>query len=593
MKDHSGVVLYVGKARNLRQRVRQYFSSGGDGRVMVPYLIAKIHEIETIIVLSEKEALLLEHNLIKKYHPRYNALLKDDKAYLALKVTTQDEWPLVHLVRYKGEPKRDGTYFGPYTSAEAARGTLDLLHRSFPLRQCSDQEFARRTRPCILYQMKRCLAPCVQMCTKEEYWHNVDRTIKFLRGQDKDVLKDLYQEMQSASDALDFERAAVLLKTIRQIEKTIETQHVDRPLGDDSDVLGLFRQGDEVVLYQMLFRRGKLIGSHHYSFSGIAQEDHELLESFMLQHYMAQEQLPEEILLPVPCEGNRAIGEILSQGQRKVTVHTPVKGNKLAWIQMAQANAKAIFATAKDEKTIREKTLLDMQERLHLTQYPMRIECFDNSNIAGTEWMSSMAVFTDGQKDSKRYRTYKPKIQGDIDEYAAMREVLQRRYKRAKEENDLPDLVIIDGGKAHLNIALNVFEELNVISVNVIAMAKEEARHDKGLSGEQIFLPNLKDPILLKRTSPVLFLLQRIRDEAHRVAINAHRKRRSKAVIRSALDEIPGIGPAKRKTLLTTLGSVKNIKKATEDELRAIKGISQANAKAIIAFFKAQISSQE
>lgn len=582
MKNKAGDVLYVGKAKNLRQRVKQYFVSGGDGREMIPHLIAQIDHIETIVVLSEKEALLLEHNLIKKYRPRYNALLKDDKAYLSLKVTIKETWPMLKLVRYKGEPEPDGLYFGPYTSAESARSTLDLLRRTFPLRQCSDQEFARRTRPCILYQMKRCIAPCVQLCTREHYMDYVNQTVKFLRGQDKEVLQDLYREMSEAADALDFERANMILKTIRHIEKTIQAQHVDRPLGNDADVLAIYREGDEVILYQMLFRRGKLIGSHHYSFSRIAQEDHELLQSFLLQHYMPLEELPNEILLPILCEEAGSISEILSsRTQRKVEVYAPQRGNKLQWIKMAQENAKATFLMAKDAKTIREKILLDMQEQLHLTQYPIRIECFDNSHLAGTEWMSSMAVFVDGKKEGKRYRTYRPKVQDGMDEYAAMRDVLMRRYKRAKEENDLPDLVIVDGGKGHLNVALKVFEELNVIGVSVIAMAKEEGRHDKGMSGEQIFLPNAKDPIFLKRTSPVLFLLQRIRDEAHRVAITRHRNRRSKALVHSALDDIPGIGPVKRKALLKHFGSVKGIEAASEEELRSVKGISAANVKAI------------
>lgn len=582
MKDQGGEVLYVGKAKNLRQRIRQYFVSGGDGRVMVPHLISQVQDIDTIIVSSEKEALLLENNLIKKHRPRYNALLKDDKAYLALKVTTKDTWPMVCLVRYKGTPERDGLYFGPYTSAEAARSTLDLLHRTFPLRQCSDQELARRTRPCILYQMKRCLAPCVDLCTREEYQYHVERTVKFLKGQDKEVIKELYQEMMQASDALDFERANVILKTIRQIEKTIEAQHVDNPIGNDADVLGIFREGEDVILCQLQFRRGRLTGSHHYSFSNIAQEDSELLRSFLLQHYLSQEEVPNEILLPIPCEESEALAEILTaQKGSKVVIYAPQRGAKAAWVKMADENAKATFLTSKDEKTIREKTLLEMQEKLHLTQYPMRIECFDNSNLSGAEWTSSMAVFTDGKKDGKRYRTYRPKQQGVVDEYSAMKEVLGRRYKRAKEENDLPDLVVVDGGKAHLNIALQVFSELNVITVDVIAMAKEDARHDKGLSGEQVFLPNRKDPILLKKTSPVLFLLQRIRDEAHRVAITAHRKRRSKVVIKSALDDVPGIGPVKKKLLLTHFGSMKNILQASEEELLRVKGISKANVKAI------------
>lgn len=586
MKTKDGEVLYVGKAKNLKQRVKQYFSPGHDGRVMIPFLITKVDDIETIIVNSEKEALLLENNLIKRHQPRYNALLKDDKAYLALKVTNKEQWPSVNLVRYKGKPEADGLYFGPYTSAEAARQTLELLQRSFPLRECSNQEFARRTRPCILYQMKRCLAPCVGLCTKEEYSHYVERMIKFLRGQDKEVLKDLYAEMQKASEELEFERAGAILKTIRQIEKTIEIQRVDNPLGNDADVLGLFREGEEVVLYQMQFRSGKLIGSHHYSFSNIAEEDCELLQSFLLQEYLPVDDLPHEILLPVSCDLLSEIGDLIStQKKRKAAIQTPQRGNKLAWVAMANENARQMFKSSKDEKTIREKMLLELQEKLRLNRFPMRIECFDNSNLAGTEWVSVMVAFTDGLKDKKRFRTYRPKMSAEMDEYSAMYEVLLRRYKRAKEENDLPDLVVVDGGKGQLNIALKVFEELNIITVEVAALAKEQGRHDKGLSSEQVFLPNAKEALLLKKTSPVLFFLQKVRDEAHRFAITFHRKRRTKAVVRSSLDEIPGIGPHKRKALLTCLGSVKNIQQASVNELLEVKGITAANAKAIHEYF--------
>lgn len=588
MKGDDGVVLYVGKAKNLKQRVKQYFVPGRDGRIMVPYLVAKIAQIDTIVVTSEKEALLLENNLIKQHKPRYNALLKDDKSYIALKITIKDPWPMVKIVRYRGRPEPDGLYFGPYTSAHAARQTLELLHRLFPLRQCSDQEFARRTRPCILYQMKRCVGPCAQKCTKEEYNHHLDRTIKFLRGQDKEVLKDLYAEMHGLAESMEFERADQLLRTIRHIERTIESQHVDRPLGLDVDAIGIYRHADEVILALLLFRGGRLVGSSHYDFTNIAEDDPALLASFLLQHYEKQSEIPPEILIPVNLGTDQSsIEEILSARQkRKIVLHVPQRGEKRILLDMAVTNAEALFKSQKDEEAMREKILLEMEDTFELSRYPYRIECFDNSHIAGSEPVSSMVAFTDGLKDSKRYRLYRLKIGTKPDDYAAMHEVLYRRYKRAKEEDDLPDLVIVDGGKGQLNIARKVFEELNVTGVELIGLAKEQGRHDKGMTEEQVFLLDRKEPILLKKNSPILFLLQKIRDEAHRVAISFHRKRRSKSTLHSALDDIPGIGPAKRKALLTHFGSLKKIEVASEEELRKVKGISAANISALKAFFQ-------
>lgn len=589
MKDAHGEIIYVGKANNLRQRVRQYFLPRGDGRVIIPFLVAKVESIDTIIVTSEKEALLLENNLIKQHKPRYNALLKDDKAYIALKINDKHPWPMVGVVRYKGKPKADGSYFGPYTSAEAARETLDLLHTLFPLRQCSDQELVRRTRPCILYDMKRCVAPCVNRCTKEEYDKLVKNTAKFLKGQDREVLKDLYFEMERASENLEFEKAGVFLRTIQHLEKTLEGQKVDKPLGIDTDILAIYRQGEEVVLTKLIFRNGKLMGSFDYNFSSIAEEDPELLESFLVQHYENQNELPKEILLPISLPTAQALMEIISAGKRSVQILCPQKGEKKALVDMAYTNAEAAFLKRKDQQSIREKTLLEMQERFHLARYPRRIECFDNSSIAGTLVVSTMVAFYEGEKDSSRYRKYKIRNLAEGDDYAAMREVLERRYRRAKDEDDLPDLLILDGGKGHLNIAIKVLTELNLIAaIDVIGLAKEESRHDKGMTIEQVFLPNLKDPILLKSTSPILFLLQKIRDEAHRTAITYHRKLRSKKYVRSALDDIAGIGPAKRKALLTHFGSLKKLSEATEEEIRSVKGISQANVDAIMAFLKSK-----
>lgn len=474
MKNRQGSVLYVGKAKNLRQRIRQYFVSGGDGRVMIPYLIPLVETIDTIVVKSEKEALLLENNLIKQYKPKYNALLKDDKSYIALKVT-KHTWPRIDLVRYRGKPKADGMYFGPYTSAMAARKTLDLLHKIFPLRQCSDIEFSHRTRPCILYDMKRCIAPCVNYCTHDEYEELLKKTIRFLKGQDKEIVQELYKEMHRYSEALEFEKAGAIWQTITQIEKTIEGQNVDKPLGIDADVLGIFRQGEEVILSQLQFRHGRLTAARHYNFTQIAQDDPELLSSFIIQHYESQEVLPHEILVPTVLSEAEIIEEILSQNRaRKVAIHNPQRGHKKAVLQMAYANAEATFKKEKDAQAIRERTLLEIQEKFHLTNYPERIECFDISNISGAETVASLVVFTDGEKDSQRYRKYKIKEVKSIDDYSSMLEVLMRRLKRGKEENDLPDLIMIDGGKGHLNVAIKAMQELNIISVDLISIVKEE-----------------------------------------------------------------------------------------------------------------------
>lgn len=582
MKNQSGTVLYVGKANNLRQRVKQYFA-GGDDREIIPYLISHVTTIDTIIVTSEKEALLLENTLIKQYRPKYNALLKDDKTYVALKVNHKHKWPMVQLVRYKGKPEPNGLYFGPYTSAFAARTTLDLIHRIFPLRQCSDQELARRTRPCILYDMKQCIAPCVNRCTKEDYDQYVERAIKFLKGQNKEVLQDLYAEMNHLSESLEFEKAQIILRKIQQIEETLESQNVNKPLGGDLDALAIFREADEVILMQLLVRDGKLQGSLHYNFMRIAEDDTELLSSFLLQHYEKQHQLPEQILLPTELPESEAISDILStENKRRVHIYCPQRGEKRALVDMAYINAEAIFRKEKDLDTIRQRTLLELKEQLHLNNYPGRIECFDNSNISGQTPVSALIAFTNGLPEKNRYRKYKINTVDSPNDYATMYEVLKRRYKRAEEEDDLPDLIVIDGGKGHLNIARKVLEELNIISVDLIAVAKEQGRHDKGITAEQVFLPNIKDPILLKRNSPVLFLLQQIRDEAHRFAVTFHRQRRNKQTLKSALLDIPGIGPNKSKALLRHFGSMKRIKEASSDELKQVKGLSQANIEAIL-----------
>lgn len=576
MKDESGKVLYVGKAKHLQNRLKQYFATSGDGRAMIPFLIRQIAHIDTIVVPSEKEALLLENTLIKKHQPKFNACLKDDKTFVSLMINDKHPWPMIRLMRYKGSPKKDGLYFGPYTSAYSARQTYELLTKLFPLRQCSDEELKRRTRPCLLYEIKRCIAPCVNKCTKEQYHTFVDGAIKFLKGQDKEILKGLYHQMKAASESMEYERAASILQSIRQIEHVVESQAlVVKVNGKNSDALALYRQGEEVMLIQLLFRMGKLVGSEHYPFTNILEDDDDLYSSFILQHYQYKEGLPEEILVPIPLKDADLISEILCEThKKKVSVLSPQKGERRALVGIAEQNAKATFEQEKNHRELKEKMLLDLQDILKLNRYPKRIQCFDTSNISGTDPVASMVVFIDGEKDTKRSRLFKINKTAKGDDYGAMREVLTRHLTRAKQGDDLPDLIIVDGGKGQLGVALDVFKELDIASVDLIALTKEEGRHDKGMTSERVFLPDQHEPIHLNPRSSLLFLLQNIRDEAHRRAIGFHRERRKKRTLTSALDTVPGIGPTKRSRLLVHFGSIEQIAKASDEELKQVKGIN-------------------
>ena len=576
MKNDAGKVLYVGKAKNLRVRVKQYFVPGRDGRQMVPYLTAQIVSIDTIVVSSEKEALILENNLIKKYRPKYNALLKDDKTFFSLMINHKHLWPMIRVVRFKGKPPAGNLYFGPYAHGYAARQTLELLRHLFPLRQCSDRELVSRTRPCILYDLKRCVAPCVRKCTEEEYAQLVEHVIQFLRGHDAHILKELKTQMEQASEALEFEKADRLHHTIQYIEKTLEKQTVEKAGLEDLDVIGIFREADRVALSQLIFREGKLMNAHDRFFPHNAQSDEALLSSFIVQTYTDQEQLPHRIILPIELkEALTLSGLISADKKRSCTLTNPKQGNKLALLKMAETNAHARFAREKEAKNLKEQILIEMEESFKLTNFPERIECFDNSNISGSEPVSAMVVFTDGEKDSKRYRKYKIREAAASDDYGALKEVLSRRYRRAKEEDNLPDLIIIDGGKGHLNLALDVLSSLDVSTVDVIAVAKEKSRHDRGMTAEQIFLPDESAPRILKPNSQVLFFLQRVRDEAHRFAITFQRDRRSKKSLASGLDTLPGIGPIKKKRLLRHFDSFKRILEAGPKEWKQVAGITK------------------
>lgn len=576
MKDKIGKVIYIGKAKLLKARLKQYFSLS-DTRVMIPLLIAQIAQIDTIVVFSEKEALLLENTLIKQHKPKFNVLLKDDKTFISLHINVDHPWPMLRLMRYKGVMKDHGLYFGPYTSATAAREIYELLNKLFCLRQCSDSELKKRIRPCLLYEMHRCLAPCVGLCTKEQYDQQVQKVIHFLKGKNQDILAELHAQMQQASDNLQFEKAAALLKTLRHLEHVLQSSTARYNI-ESTDVIGIYRQADELVLFLLFLRQGKLTGSVHYAFSDVIEDDEELLTSFILQHYQNNKNPPLEILTPL--QPTLALTEIL-KSTCKIQLIFPRKGEKFSLLKLAQENAKTTFKQEKDEKLLQEKMLLDLQDTLQLNRYPKRIECLDTSHLAGSDSVASVIAFTDGVKDSKYTRLYKVKTSHTGDDYASMQEALLRHLSRAKAADDLPDLIVLDGGKGHLTIALEAFKKLDIASIDLIALAKETSRHDKGMTQEKVYLPYNRDPILLNPRSSLLLLLQKIRDESHRKTIMFHQKRRKKRLISSALDNIPGIGPIKKKRLLTHFGSIERIKKASIQDLLQIKGITKSDVDAL------------
>ncbi|MEZ5315573.1 MAG: excinuclease ABC subunit UvrC [Chlamydiales bacterium] len=565
MKSVTGTILYIGKAKNLRSRTMQYFTTGHDRRKMVPYLIAQIATIDIIVVSSEKEALILENNLIKKHLPKYNALLKDDKTYFSLMINHKHQWPMIRMIRFKGEASPDHLYFGPYTNGHAARQTLELLRSLFPLRQCSDKELASRSRPCILYEMKKCSAPCVQKCHPQDYHLLVKKVINFLQGKEATIRKKLKTDMQQAIKNLEFEKADQIYQTLKYIEQTLEKQEVEKIQTHDLDVIGMFRQIDQVVVVQLFFRQGKLMGSHNHLFIHNAQEDIDLLTSFLLQHYGDQKRIPHEILLPFPL--SKVVALLVG-----ATLTHPKQGRKRHLLDMAEKNAKAQFQY---KMNFQEAPLLDIEEICGLTHYPDWIECFDNSNMSGSEAVSAMVVFKAGKKDTKSYRKYTIQTAAPSDDYGMLKEALIRRYQRSKEKDTLPDLLLIDGGKGHLNLAIEILTSLNISTIDVISIAKDHGRHDRGIAHEQIFLKGQHSPLILKPDSPTLLLLQRIRDEAHRFAIHFQRIRNRKKSLASELDHLPGIGPIKKQRLLNHFGSLKRILEASEEEWKSIQGITK------------------
>lgn len=582
MRSDQGRILYVGKAKNLRARIRQYFQEGGDGREMIPHLIQQIADIETIVAISEKDALLLENSLIKQHKPKYNVLLKDDKTYISLVINPKEMWPRLKLMRFKGKPRGSGLFFGPYTSAMVAKQTYETLLKAFPLRQCTDRELKSRTRPCLLHSMHRCIAPCVQLCTKEEYQSHVNQVIRFLRGYDLSLIKELEEKRDHLSEQLEFEKAKETHQQIQALRQIHEhhrfTTRFDLP---DTDVLALYQgENGSVAVGKLLIREGHFAKSVSFHIPLTLQSPADILTSFILQHYV-HISLPHQILVQYPQP--KVLEEILD-ANHSVKILSPIKGEKKKLIAMAEKNAKVFLLSHIKREQDTQELLLKLQEMCHLNRFPERIECFDTSHLSQDNPVASMAVFIGGKKVPSESRKYKIKHAEKAEDYSSMREVLTRRLQRGQKEDNLPDLIILDGGKGQLNIAKKVLDELNLIQCDVIALAKENARHDKGLTREKIYLLNRSDPIALPPTSSLHYFLQKVRDESHEIAIRYHRKQRKEALLRSALDDIPGIGPKKKRLLLSHFGSLKRIQEATQEELECVKGITKADILALLEY---------
>ncbi len=567
MKSKSGEVIYVGKAKDLRARLRAYFRNG-DSRYSVKFLMKRVADIDFIVTNNEKEALLLENTLIKQHKPRYNIRLKDDKTYVSLRLDPREDFSRLTIVR---RFKRDGAlYFGPYSSAAAVRDTLRSIQEVFPIRRCSSAAFKNRDRPCLNHQIGRCTGPCCGMISKEEYHRLIEEVIMFLKGRNDDLVRQLKERMQEAAAKLSFEAAARIRDRLCSVERTLEKQQAVTAASIDQDVFGMYSDDAEAQIQVLFIRDGKLIDTGSYTFRRKRMQVSELFSSFVKQFYSAERFVPKEVLTPMGVEDAQLLEELLTERRgQKVTIHSPRRGEKLRLVQMASKNAENFLQTRRGAAQSESSAAEELSKKLKLREVPTRIECVDISNIGGTDAVGAIVVFDGGRPDKGRYRRYRIKTVSGADDYAMMEEVLTRRYKRALKENGLPHLLVVDGGKGQLNVALEVLRRLGVTGLNVVALAKPAREGER----DRVFLPARKNPVVLPASSGALHLLQRIRDEAHRFAITYHKKLRKKSRLRSALSDIPGVGEKRRKALLTYFGSIDRVKEASVEELAAVPAI--------------------
>ncbi len=584
-KDKHGKIIYVGKASVLRQRVRSYFQPSRPLHPKLTALVRRIADIEWIITDSEVEALILENNLIKEHKPRYNVSLKDDKSYPYIRITNED-FPRVFITR---KMVRDGSeYFGPYTNVKNVRNTLRTLQRIFPTRTCKydltpDVVRSKKIRLCLDFYIHNCKGPCQGLQSREEYGQVIDRIRRFLKGKTAELIKELRAEMQRHAERLEFEEAARIRNRLELLENYRNTQKVVQNDFLDRDILALARDDEEACIVLFKIREGKVLHRMHYYIKQAWSDENEIMASFIKQYYFKADDFPQEIDISTDL-AERAVLEQWLQGKagHKVHIRTPRIGEKKKLVEMTQKNARYLLEELKLQKLKRAipRAVTALQQDLRLPVPPRRMECFDISNIQGSDPVASMVCFVDGRPKKSEYRKYKIRSKDTPDDFAMMHEVVSRRYKRLlSEEKPLPDLIIVDGGKGQLSSAQAALRELGITDQPIIGLAKRL---------EEIFFPQIKDAQMLPKTSPGLRLLQQIRDEAHRFAVTFHRKRRKNRTLRSELDDIPGIGPKRRELLLKTFGSVKKIKQASLQELTKQGKLPLNVAQSVWQFFHAK-----
>lgn len=609
-KDGKGKIIYVGKAAALKTRVRSYFGATHSFEPKVRALVSQIEDMEYIVTRTAQEALLLEATLVKRHQPFFNVRLKDDKHYPYLKIDRGEDWPRVEITR---RVKNDGArYFGPFASAGSVRRTLDLVKKLFPWRSCTKQITGNDPRPCLEYYIHRCIGPCASLCSKEEYDAVIDQTIMFLEGRTSEITRDLRRDMQAASEAMEYERAARLRDQINAIERTTERQVMEIRDRRDMDVFGLAREERETWVHVFYVRKGNVVGRDTFQLDGTEEEaDAEVVRSFVEQFYESAPYVPARVLLPAEIEDEHLIEEWLSERRgTKVKVWAPERGEKRQLVQRAMDNAREAMQAARSrwlaDTSKARRALEELRDELNLPELPNRIECYDISNIQGTSSVGSMVVFEGGQPKRSEYRRFRIKGVRGANDFASIGEVLRRRFARFAEAVEdeqrrpveppvgaqqaeairrggrefdesfgaVPDLIIVDGGKGQVSAAHDAMRNMGVGHIPLAGLAKRF---------EELFVVDVSEPIVLDRTSQALYLVQRIRDEAHRFAITYHRGVRSKAGMQSALDAVPGVGPKRKKALLRKFGSVKGIREASVDDVASTPGFTKALAEKVLA----------
>jgi excinuclease ABC subunit C len=587
-RDERGDVLYIGKAKSLRPRVRSYFQQSLDSRAAIRQLPERVEDIEVIVTQNEVEALHLEQNLVKRHRPPFNVRLRDDKSFPYIAVTVDDEYPRVMFTRERH--RRGVWYFGPYANAKKVRETLDVLNRVFPYRPCEGPKPGRHSGiPCLDYHIDRCLAPCVGYVSKEDYRTIIDQVIEFLSGNTRPIQRELERKMREAASDERFEEAARYRNRLRSVQHLAERQAADRRSVGTVDVIGLAVDGDRAVVQVFPLRDGRMVDRYSFHLENVAEQDPTtILESFCLEYYGGSPSVPPEIVVPRDAGDTSALEQFLSERRgARVRVHVPERGEKRRLQELASENARHTLVSAaveSEQKRLRRiEALEELRECLNLEALPIRIECFDISTAMGVDNVGSMVVFQDAVAKKAHYRKFAVRGQDGMDDFAAMAEVITRRFARLSDELGeefdesfaaTPNLVVVDGGKGQLSAALAAMQQFDLPRVAVVALAKRE---------EEVFVPGRPDPIRLSRHSPALQLLQRIRDEAHRFAVGFHRQRRDTRSFGSIFDDLEGVGPARRRALLQHFGSAERFLAATQEELEGVPGVPAKTARSIYA----------